>query len=366
MASLKYPPLNGGAENQAHLLAQALVRRGTPTRVLSVQFDGLPAYAEIDGLPVVRLAYGGPLPLVGRLPNTALLLSKVIVSIVAARSSFDILHTHIGNPFSAAAILGARLAGRPSIIKVAASGKWSDFLSMRSGKYGVLGRLTWPALMLADRLIVLNAESETELRAAVGPERVTRIPNGLVPSDVHWDASDVHPGYVFAAGRLDKQKGFDVLVEACAANGPQVIIAGEGPEHNALKGLAESNGCRLRLLGQVEHAAMRGWLLGASVVAAPSRAEGMSNIVLEALALGCPIVASRVPGNVDLIHHGVSGLLVSPEDPSALRAAIDRLLCDAPMTRELGHGAAAQAEMNFSIDAVAARYADLYRELCDD
>jgi glycosyltransferase involved in cell wall biosynthesis len=364
MVSLKYPPLSGGAENQAHLLAQALVRRGIAVTILSARFELLPTHDRVDGVAVLRLPYLGRLPLVGRAPSTGLLLLRVVVAIVRARRTFDIVHAHIGNPFSAAALVGARLARRPSILKMAASGRWSDFLNMRSGRYGLFGRLTSPWLNLADRFIALNAESESELKASVRPEHVRRIPNGVAPTSARWQAATASR-FVFAAGRLDRQKGFDLLIEACRGGGYEVVIAGEGPERGTLSQLADRVGCRLRLLGHVDHAAMRDWFLAAGLVVAPSRAEGMSNAVLEALALGCPVVASNVPGNADLIEHGLSGWLVPTEDARGIRAAIDSLLTDRLTSGQLGRAAAEIAEREFSIDAVAARYVQLYAELCE-
>jgi glycosyltransferase involved in cell wall biosynthesis len=292
------------------------------------------------------------------------LLASVALLIARSRNKFDILHAHIGNPFSAAAIVGARLARRPSLVKVAASGGWSDFLKMRTRTYGRAGPLLLPGLLLSDRFVVLNGESESELVARVGSKRVRRIPNGLAPTTVRWRADNTL-GYVFAAGRLDRQKGFDLLIQACADDGPELVIAGEGPDAAPLAALARRVGTRLRLLGQIDHAELPRWLLAASLVVAPSRAEGMSNVLLEAMAVGCPILASRVPGNVDVIEHGVSGWLVPTEDPGALRAAIDRLLLDRSLAQELACSAAARAEREFSIDAVANQYAWLYSELLE-
>jgi glycosyltransferase involved in cell wall biosynthesis len=364
MVSVRYAPLSGGAENQAHLLAQALQRRGHEIVVLSAQFPGLPRFSRIDGISVVRLPYPGRLPIVGRLVSTTALLLLVVAWIARWRSRFDIVHAHIGNPFSAVAVVGAQIARRPSILKIATSGAWSDLVAMRSPTSGLLGRLTLPALMLADRFVVLNVQSERELVKLVGAGRVRRISNGVALSSTRWSlesACDV----VFAAGRLDKQKGFDILVEACAAGGPEVVIAGEGPERAALMGLADRLGTRLRLLGQIDPSAMRTWLLRARLVAVPSRAEGMSNVLLEALALGCPIVASSIPGNADLIETGQSGCLVPPDDPHALRAAIDSLLSQPTMSQTLAHGGAEYAAREFSMDRVASRYETLYAELLE-
>jgi glycosyltransferase involved in cell wall biosynthesis len=221
-----------------------------------------------------------------------------------------------------------------------------------------------PALMLADRFVVLNAESERELVARVGARRVKRIPNGLEVPDQSWQLSG-QGRLVFAAGRLDRQKGFDILIKACGGSATRVVIAGEGPERDALAALARRVGTELQLLGQVPRDEMTAWLLRAGLLAAPSRAEGMSNVVLEALAIGCPVIASDAPGNVDLVEHSHSGWLVPRDDPEALRAAIEHVFANSDLARKLGCQGAQRAAREFSIDRVAERYEALYRELCE-
>ncbi len=358
MVSLRYPPDSGGAENQAHLLAQALQRRGVALSVLTTATGPAPTRDCTDGVAVTRLPYrpGGA--------GTARLLLRTLAWIVARRRRFDILHAHIGNPFSATAILAAHLVRRPSLVKIAASGGWSDLLSMSSGAYGLSGRVLLPVLLRASCFVVLNGESEAELAARVGAPRVRRIPNGLLPAADRW-RGDVEHGCVFAAGRLDRQKGFDLLIDACAEVPREVVIAGDGPDRDALAQQAAAVGTRLTLLGQVDRSKMQARLREAALVVAPSRAEGMSNVLLEALATGCPVVASRIPGNVDLVEHGKSGLLVEAEDVAGLRHAINSMLAQPAATRSLAAAGAERAAREFSIDAVAAQYADLYSALCD-
>ena len=259
------------------------------------------------------------------------------------QETFDLIHCQMGSAYSATAIGRGRMLGKPSVLRLATSGAWNEFQAMRSGSFGVIGRVTLPLLRLAARVVVLNPAAVGEATAWFGPNRV-----------------------VFAAGRLDRQKGFDLLVRACVGlAAPQVVIAGEGDERAALERLARDTGVRLRLLGKVDRDRVDEWMRAASVVVAPSRGEGMSNVVLEALALGCPVIASEIPGNLELVENGVSGVLMVPDDAAALQSRLSALL-DAPIVAAgLGKNARRAALTNYTVDAMARRYETIYRELVD-
>lgn len=136
---------------------------------------------------------------------------------------------------------------------------------------------------------------------------------------------------VLGVGRLVSIKGFDLLVRAAArlspGRPPDLVLAGEGPERLPLSRLATARGVRLRLLGSLSRQSVAQWLAAADVLVQPSRilpngrAEGMPLAVREALARGTPVVATACGGLTEL-----SGrpdlVLVSPEDPAALAAAI--------------------------------------------
>lgn len=136
---------------------------------------------------------------------------------------------------------------------------------------------------------------------------------------------------LLAAGRLTRQKGFDLLLRALPAvveqlPGLRVLIAGEGPERRALTGQA----ARLRLQERVRFLGERGDLAelfaAADGFVLPSRDEGSPYVLLEAMALGLPVVATDVGGVRAQLDGGSNGLLVRAGDPPALAAAILRLL----------------------------------------
>ncbi|HUR93199.1 MAG TPA: glycosyltransferase family 4 protein [Gemmatimonadales bacterium] len=98
----------------------------------------------------------------------------------------------------------------------------------------------------------------------------------------------------------------------------------------------------------------------------PSRSEGLSQALLEAMALGKPVIASAAAGNLDLVVHGGDGLLVPALDPSAWAQAIDRLLDDGELARRFGRAARHTARDTFALSHTVSRTAELYREVVAD
>jgi phosphatidyl-myo-inositol dimannoside synthase len=173
---------------------------------------------------------------------------------------------------------------------------------------------------------------------------------------------------VFAFGRLVEKKGFRYLVEAAAGMGDRltVAIAGEGDERSALEQRARDLGAPVRLVGRLDRRETAAALAEADAVVVPSvvdeagNVDGLPNTLLEAMAAGRPIVASRVAGIPDVVTDGVNGLLVPEKDPRALAAALARLV-EEPDTRDrLGREARRTAVTRLTWDAAAAAFEECY------
>jgi glycogen(starch) synthase len=138
------------------------------------------------------------------------------------------------------------------------------------------------------------------------------------------------PPYVFAVGRLVPQKGFDVLLRALAqTRSPHhLLLAGEGPERPALEQLCQELGLseRVTLLGRQSHDQVLERCASAAAFVLPSRHEPQGIVVLEAMSVGTPVLASAVGGVPETIRHGVNGYLFPNGDDAALAALIERVL----------------------------------------
>jgi glycosyltransferase involved in cell wall biosynthesis len=169
------------------------------------------------------------------------------------------------------------------------------------------------------------SEPLAEAARRVGAADVRWIPNGVeIPATVGEEAN---PPEVLFVGRLSPEKGISELVEA--TRGLNLVVAGDGP----LRSLVPN------ALGFVSHKHVERLLARAAVVVLPSHREGLPMVLLEAMAHGRPVVATRVGGMPSMVEEGRTGILVEPGEPTALRAAIERLLDDPDSRRRLGAAA---------------------------
>jgi glycosyltransferase involved in cell wall biosynthesis len=203
-----------------------------------------------------------------------------------------------------------------------------------------------------------------QLAPAAGP-RLTVVPNGVDVDRFASGASHRHPRpYLLAAGRFTRQKGFDVLLEAAAqmqavrSAHVDVLIAGDGAEEDRLRRLVEQHrlATNVHFLGAVDAERMATLYRGALAVVVPSRWEGLPLVCLEAMASGRPVVASAVDGIPDAVLDGQSGLLVPPDDASALADALERLVDDPALADRFGAAGAQRAREIFAWPGIAARY----------
>jgi glycosyltransferase involved in cell wall biosynthesis len=208
--------------------------------------------------------------------------------------------------------------------------------------------------------------------------RTTTVPYGVdaaafaSPADAETrERLGAPPGarLVLALGRLVEKKGFGPLVEAAAGlPGVHVAIAGAGDLQEALARRIAETAAPVRLVGPLDRAAVARALGAADVVAVPSvvdragNVDGLPNTLLEAMAAGRAVVASRVAGIPDVVEDGVNGLLVPPGDVAALRAALARLAGDDALRERLGAAARDTALRRHGWDRAGRRFEECYAE----
>ena len=169
-------------------------------------------------------------------------------------------------------------------------------------------------------------------------------------------------------GRLTYQKGLDILLKAMAgqaaeAQAMHLLVAGEGQARPSLEGLAMRLGVspRVHFLGRRDD--VRQLMKSVHLAVLPSRWEGLSLVLLEAMAAGLPVVTTAVEGAAEVLEDGVSGVLVPGEDPAALGAAMRRVFDDPALARRLGEAAAEKVRRDHSAEGMAAGYVKIYEHL---
>ena len=171
---------------------------------------------------------------------------------------------------------------------------------------------------------------------------------------------------VMTTGQLTSVKGHDTLLTAFSGlPEPVLALTSRGPEEPRLRAQAEALGIteRVHFLGFQERDLMPLLLEDADLVVQPSIEEGLPISVLEFMAKGKAIVATRISGIPEAIEHGREGWLVPPSDPEALRDAIATLLGDPELRSRLGRAARARAEAEFGLDTLVRRFEDILSRL---
>jgi len=173
---------------------------------------------------------------------------------------------------------------------------------------------------------------------------------------------------VVAVSRLNPMKGMDDYLQALALlagrySEARFVIVGDGASRRELEEQARRLGLAERLVFTGTRLDIAAILSQAAVSVVPSLSEGLSNVVLESMASGVPVVATRVGGTPEVLEDGVSGFLVPPCNAPALAAAIERLLGDTSMARRMGDAGRARAVSRFSMPSMVHQTESLYRAL---
>jgi glycosyltransferase involved in cell wall biosynthesis len=268
------------------------------------------------------------------------------------RWRIDLVHTHNTKPLIYAAP-AARLAGVSRVIHTRHGQRF-----LAGGNETLAFRL---AGRLADRVICVSHDSANlSAREGIAFRRIATIWNGIDTSLFAYTGPHVG-GPAVMVGRLSPEKDVATLLRAAALVAPQcpsfaLEIAGNGPCLADLNRLASDLGLgdRVRFLGEVRD--IPALLARASLFVLPSMTEGISLTLLEAMARGLPVVATRVGGNPEVVVDGETGLLVPPQDPAGLAAAVIQLSRDPEEGRLLGLAGRGRVEQHFDVRRMIAEY----------
>lgn len=302
---------------------------------------------------------GVPVEVIGR-PDTSIVRSIVRLRRRLAALRPDVIHTHNEKAHIRGALASVCLLRRPALIHT------------RHGESRATG---WSAI--AQRLaiwrsgfVVSVSERASAIARAEGAsaQRTRVIRNGIdvaaLPSTVRREGSRAR---VVAVGRLTPVKDFVTMlwaVRIVAESNPafHLDIVGDGPSRNALERLRHT-------LGLDRHVTFHGasenptaFLAGATLFVQSSLSEGISLTLLEAMAAGVPVVATRVGGTPEVVEHGVTGLLVPAANATALATAILAILNDDALAERMGRAARSRAVHEFNVGKMAASYEALYEE----
>jgi len=389
-----FHPQVGGGETQARALAASLRDAGVPVRIVTRRWD--PAWPElelVDGLPVHRVGPTGR----GHLRKWGLVRStRPLLARFAANHPFVVVNGFrvLGIP----ALLARRGRNLRVILKADSPGELSGAffdgglarigLSHRSLPVRPFVALRNRLLRQADAFVAISSPIREELVShGAAPFRVLQIPNGVDTARFRppepGEREALRPRFglppdatvaVFT-GRLVRYKGLPLLLEvwrelAPSLPGAHLVLAGEGSAdldacEDELRVAADAGGGipRLHFTGAIE--AVPELLRTADLFVFPSEHEAFGISVIEAMATGLPVVATRAGGLADLVEESQGALPVHAGDRASLAGALERLFTDPDLRARLGAAGRTAALERYSLDQVRDAWLELVRETDD-
>lgn len=345
----------GGVERVFAQASRALARRGHDVTLLCSTSGSMPTNLVEDGVDVVRI------------PRRGIFLKAPVASLARNLTpDADLIHVAATYPFTTPGVLRrAHDLGIPSVLDFhfePASGTAAGRFA--ANVYRQIGPRDYPLAAITLVRSLAYGRSSHSLDN-VPRDRWRVVPNGIDPKRFTPAGPARAGGYLLFVGRLVRYKGVDVLLSALALLRPNVplYIAGDGPLRGHLQAKARQLGVDARFLGHVPDDDLPALYRGALLTVLPSVTcqEAFGIALLESMACGTPVVASRLPGVTELAALG--GLVSPPGDAKALANRLRTALWDDRLPR--GSRLAKAIHDVYSWDAVAARLDEVYREVLD-
>jgi len=285
---------------------------------------------------VLKEICGGEVP-----PESILLLQAAVIGSMAKAHRVDHLHAHFGSDAASAAMLASRMTGIPFSFTAHAKDIFHEAVDR-----ALLRRKIDEAKFVVT-VSDFNRRHLIDLAGKESEGKIVRLYNGIDLERFQVDRSiSREPGLILGVGRLQEKKGFHHLIEACrvlrdSGASFRCEIVGEGPEREALERQIASAGLQdcVALLGAKPQEELINMLKRATlfvlpcIVSANGDRDALPTVLLEAMAVGLPVISTNLVGIPEIVEHGKTGLLAAPGDPVELANAIKSML-DQPKLRE--------------------------------
>ena len=368
----EFPPIGGGGGIATYYIARELCRKGHQVTVLTSHFKELRWYEELEDIQVYRVPvlrkrrdYCSVLEMA-----TFILSSIPMLFYLLMKHRYDLSHIFFGVPSGPLGYIAKKLFGIPYLIRMGGG----DVPGFRPFQYKRLYTLLTPFLKMIwnnAEFLVTNSQGLRKMAEQVTFENpIQVIPNGL---DVrHFHNGQLRPPSktvrILFVSRIIMRKGLQFLIKAVPEIQRRVSVpfsihvVGDGPDKDALVAQIEEAGIGhlFRFHGYVEHEKLPERYRHADIFVLPSLAEGMPNVVLEAMGSGLPVVATDIAGCEELVHHGENGFLVPPGESQSLANFLAPLIGDRALRERMGESSRELAGQ-YTWDVMGECYIDLYR-----
>jgi glycosyltransferase involved in cell wall biosynthesis len=339
-------PGAGGLERQVEVISEALYKAGYDVQITTPWLNrSRPLKETIRGVPVTRITY----PAIKGL-GALILMCKFALKLLQERSRYNAIHVHMAKNLASVVGMVRPFLKATTVVKISGAWEFNGGVLDPTLQSKLFYRIMGYFIRRVDYIQTISAYTKRRLeQAGFDPEQILMIPNGVdisrfprraCPANEPASRGELR---ILFAGRLVRVKALDVLlkawcsvVHACPEKKLSLLFAGEGPLKHELMQQAERLNISesVNFLGMVQD--MPALFAQADIYVQPSLQEGLPNAVIEAMASGLPIVATKVSGNEDLVTHNSNGILVEPGNANLLAEALLELINDCSKRVQMG------------------------------
>lgn len=345
-----------------------------PVPVFPIVRHFMPAYAEAERAPAQETRHGLTVrhPRYALVPKVSMLAAPLSLYHAARRSieevrqdgfDFDLIDAHYFYPDGIAAAMLGRHFGRPVTI----TARGTD-INLIPEHYWPRRMILWAARESAAMITVCTALKDGLVELGAAADKIQVLRNGVdlqtfrpVGREAARGRLGLTAPTLLSVGHLIPRKGHDLVVQALAfLPGYYLLIAGQGPEEQRLKDIAQKIGVadRVRFLGRVAHDQLREVYTAADLLVLASSREGWANVLLEAIACGTRVAASDVWGTPEVVAEPAAGALFKERKPAAIAATVQAI-----MARPMERAATRRYAEGFSWDQTTQGQIDLFRSI---
>jgi len=295
---------------------------------------------------------------------------KLIYWLLKNSNKFDIIHVIHGRLHSIPAIFAAKILKKPVLVKLGAGGKYFDINAVNSkkivgplfSKYILKNVSGWIAI---SKSIVADLKSHN-----IKDELIHKIYNGIDIKDIRVNKFRKNKTFV-VVGRLEKGKGCDQIIRVISKVpenlNVKLVFLGEGIYRASLEKLTNELKQTHRIIFKGEVKDVNDQLINADFYLSASDSEGMSNSLMESMALGVPAIASNVSGVVDMVADNQNGFIFEPRDEKSFYAKIIKAInCSEENYIEMSRSASQHIFKNFPIELISKEHIKLYTSLVNN
>lgn len=376
LVNYEFPPIGGGGGTTTRFLAKYLTRLGVNVTVITSKPGKEDYFDHPDGF---RVYYVGPtknklstthLPELARFILTIIYYGKSVVKLVKP----DLIHCFFTLPSGACGLFYKKVFGIPYITSaLGADVPGFNIGDWRLDVYHSITKSLSKAIWNNSSGIIANSNSLKSLCEKFSPKhKIGMITNGVdtetfYPSKEKPQTSDVQLLYI---SRLTWQKGIETLIKACGilkekgVHNYKLTVVGEGHLKGAMFSLIEKFNIsdKVDFLGWKNLEELPEIYRNADIFILPSVMEGMPSVVLQAMACGLPIIASRVKGFEEILEENVNGLTAEYNNPTEFASAIEKLI-KSPELRKTMSKNSYEKSKHFSWESIAKQYLEVYKTI---